>query len=164
MIELTIRGVCQTDLDRITEIESVCFPPAEAAQRQSLKERIEAFPESFFVAEANGIVIGFINGCATNSAVIYDELFHSTQHHQPDGKNLTVFGLDVIPECRRQGVAAQLMNYFIQSAKTSGRHTVILTCKDRLVPYYESFGFVNNGVSESTHGGSQWYDMTLTLA
>ncbi|WP_425060238.1 hypothetical protein SCACP_09100 [Sporomusa carbonis] len=163
MKEVTIRGVRPEDLDRIAEIEAICFPATEAAPREAFKERIAAFPESFLVAEADGIVIGFINGCVTNSPVIYDELFHSTQHHIPDGKNLTVFGLNVIPEYRRQGIAAQLMNHFIQLAKNTGRNSVILTCKDRLVHYYESFGYVNNGISKSTHGGAQWFDMTLTL-
>lgn len=163
MIEITIRGVRPEDLDRVAEIESVCFPATEAAQRESFRERIAAFPEYFLVAEADGILIGFINGCVTNSAVIYDELFHSTRHHIPDGKNLTVFGLDVIPEYRNRGIAAQLMNHFIQLAKDTGRKSVILTCKDRLVHYYESFGYVNNGISGSTHGGSQWFDMTLVL-
>lgn len=163
MIKVMIRGVQLEDLDRIAEIEAVCFPEAEAATRESFQERIMAFPENFFVAEADGILIGFINGCVTNSPVIYDELFHSTQHHIPNGNNATVFGLDVIPKYRKQGIAAQLMNHFIQIAKNTGRKSVILTCKDQLVHYYESFGYVNNGLSRSTHGGSQWFDMTLVL-
>lgn len=163
MIKVTIRGVRPADLDRIAEIESVCFPAAEAAQRESFKERIAAFPDSFFVAEANEVVIGFINGCATNSKVIYDEMFHNTRHHIPDGKSLSVFGLDVLPEYRKQKVATQLMHHFIMTAKKTGRDRVILTCKERLVEYYTSFGFVNSGASESTHGGAQWFDMTLAL-
>lgn len=163
MNELRIRNAQPEDLDRIAEIESICFPAAEAAQRGAFQERIAAFPEYFLVAEAGGMIIGFINGCVTNSTVIYDELFHDTRHHTPDGKNLTVFGLDVIPEFRKQGIAAILMRHFIQLAKKTGRKSVILTCKDRLVPYYESFGYTNNGVSNSTHGGAQWFDMTLVV-
>lgn len=163
MDEIVIRGVYPEDLDRITEIEAICFPPAEAAQREAFQERIAAFPESFLVAEAAGMLIGFINGCATNSAFIYDELFHSTEHHIATGQNLAVFGLDVLPAYRRQGVAARLMLHFIQTARNTGRRSIILTCKERLVPYYESFGYVNKGISQSAHGGSQWYDMTLIL-
>ncbi len=163
MDEIVIRGVYPEDLDRITEIEAICFPPAEAAQREAFQERIAAFPESFLVAEAAGMLIGFINGCATNSAFIYDELFHSTEHHIATGQNLAVFGLDVLPAYRRQGVAARLMLHFIQTARKTGRSSIILTCKERLVPYYESFGYVNNGISQSAHGGSQWFDMTLIL-
>ncbi|KYZ77988.1 GCN5 family acetyltransferase [Anaerosporomusa subterranea] len=163
MREITIRRVRPEDVERIAEIEALCFPAAEAAQQEVFKERIAAFPDCFFVAEIDGTLAGFINGCITNSAVIYDELFHNTRHHIPDGKNLTVFGLDVIPQYRNQGIAAQLMKHFIQTAKDTGRQSVLLTCKEHLVHYYESFGYVNNGVSESTHGGSQWFDMTLLL-
>ncbi len=129
MMEVTIRGIRPEDLDRIVEIEAVCFPPAEAAPQESFEERLAAFPEYFLVAEADGLLIGIINGCVTNSPVIYDELFHSTQHPIPDGKNLPVFGLDVIPENRRQGIAAQLMNHCIQIARYTNRSNVILTCK-----------------------------------
>jgi ribosomal protein S18 acetylase RimI-like enzyme len=163
MGEITIRGVHAEDLDRIAEIEAICFPAEEAASRESFKKRIATFPECFYVAQSGGTIIGFINGCATNSSVIYDELFHNPQHHIPNGMNLSVFGLDVIPEYRKQGVATQLMEYFIQSARNTGRRKVILTCKSQLVHYYESFGYVNKGLSASTHGGSQWFDMTLAF-
>lgn len=163
MINVNIRQVQSEDLDRITEIEAICFPSAEAASRESFQQRIAAFPESFLIAEANGIIIGFINGCVTNSAVIYDELFYNTKHHIPNGQNLSVFGLDVLPEYRRQGIAAHLMNSFIHLAKQTGKSSVILTCKAGLVHYYESFGYINNGLSASSHGGAKWYDMTLSL-
>ena len=160
---VTIRQVRQDDLDSVSAIEACCFPLAEAASREAFQARIAAFPECFFVAEADGRLIGFINGCITNSPVIYDELFYSTQHHIPEGDNLTVFGLDVIPDYRRQGIAALLMRHFIQKGKHAGKKSLILTCKKRLVHYYESFGYLNNGLSASTHGGAQWFDMTLAL-
>jgi ribosomal protein S18 acetylase RimI-like enzyme len=163
MIKVAIRTVQLSDLDRVAEIEAICFPEAEAASRNSIKARIQAFPECFLVAEADGLLIGFINGCVTNNSIIYDELFTTTEYHIPDGKNLTVFGLDVIPKYRRQGIAAQLMKRFIKLAQNTERNSVILTCKARLVHYYESFGYVNNGISQSTHGGAEWFDMTLVL-
>ena len=163
MQEFAVRSVRQNDLESIAEIESVCFPAAEAASRASFKERIAAFPESFLVAEVGGRLVGYINGCATDSPVIYDELFYSTSHHNKTGANLTVFGLAVIPEFQRQGVAAQLMKHFVQTAKSLGKRNVILTCKERLISYYERFGYVSNGISKSAHGGTQWFDMTLAL-
>jgi len=163
MPEVTIRRVQLNDIERVAEIEAVCFPETEAATRKSFEDRITAFPEYFLVAEVEGLVIGFINGCVTNSSVIYDELFYSTEYHIPDGKNVAIFGLDVIPEYRKQGIAARLMNQFIQLAKDTDRTRAILTCKGQLVHYYKSFGYVNNGVSKSTHGGAEWFDMTLVL-
>ena len=102
MTEITLRAVQAEDLDRIAEIEAACFPAAEAATRESFEMRIATFPDCFFIAETAGRIIGFINGCATNSPVIYDEMFHDSSHHIPAGENLSVFGLDVLPEFRRR--------------------------------------------------------------
>ena len=33
-----IRQVTMEDLDRVTEVEALCFPPAEAADRQAFEE------------------------------------------------------------------------------------------------------------------------------
>lgn len=39
------------------------------------------------------------------------------------------------------------------------REGITLTCKQELVSFYEKFGFVNHGVSDSQHGGIRWYNM-----
>ena len=101
----TIRPVRPTDLAAVTEVEAICFPAAEAAAEESFKARIAAFPECFFVAEADGKIIGFINGCATDSKTIYDEMYENSACHRPDGAYQSIFGLDVIPDYRCQGIA-----------------------------------------------------------
>jgi ribosomal protein S18 acetylase RimI-like enzyme len=160
-MNIIIRQASIEDLDEVTKVEASCFPEAEAATKESLEQRINTFPESFFVAETDGRIIGFINGCVTNRTVIYDELYKDSTLHISDGDYQTVFGLDVMPEYRNQGIAAQLMNYMIEISKAAGRKGVILTCKERLIHYYEKFGYVNKGISESVHGGAKWYDMIL---
>lgn len=161
MIDFIIRPVSPEDLDRITEVEAVCFPAAEAAARESFAHRIAAFPECFFVAEHEGQIIGFINGCATDERTIRDEMFEDSSLHNPAGHYQSIFGLDVVPEFQRQGIAARLMNHLIEDAREKGRKGLILTCKDRLIHYYETFGYQNLGVSASVHGGAVWYDMVL---
>ena len=49
----------------------------------------------------------------------------------------------------------------IADAHTQGRKGLVLTCKEKLLHYYAKFGFVNEGVSGSTHGGVVWYQMRL---
>lgn len=157
-----IRNVKAEDLDQVTEVEALCFPAAEAATEESFRKRIETFPESFLVAEnESGKIIGFINGCVTDERTIRDEMFEDSGLHRADGMYQSVFGLDVIPEYRRQGVAADLMNHLIQTAKARGKKGMILTCKDRLIHYYEKFGYRSMGISGSVHGGAVWYDMLL---
>lgn len=160
-VALTIRTASPFDLDAVTQVEAVCFPAAEAAGRESFQGRLEHFPNSFLVAEMGGKVIGFINGAVTNEQTIRDEMFEDSSLHDPMGAYQSVFGLDVLPEYRNHGVAAKLMEALIRSARDHGRKGMILTCKDRLIHYYEKFGYVNQGVSASVHGGAVWYDMIL---
>ena len=158
--------ICQAvpeDLEALARIEAACFPPAEAASPASLKERLELFADSFFVAKAGGIPIGFVNGCVTDEKTIRDEMFEDASLHRPDGAYQAVFGLDVLPDHQHQGVATQLMNHLIATARRRGKRGVILTCKEGLIPFYSRFGFRNDGISASIHGGAVWYDMTLTF-
>ncbi len=161
-VDYNIRMVRKEDLDGVAEVEALCFPAAEAAGKEAFRQRIGRFPESFFVAElAGGTIIGFINGCATNGNTICDEMFENPDLHDPDGAYQSVFGLDVAEKWRGRGIAAALMDRLIEEAGRRGRKGMILTCKDRLIHYYEKFGYRNMGVSGSVHGGAIWYDMLL---
>jgi len=158
---ITIRQATPADLPAVTTIESICFPQAEAATYESFKHRLTTFPDSFFVAIHNDQIIGFINGCVTNERTIRDEMYEDSSLHDPNGAYQSIFGLDVLPEYRCQGIAAILMNHMIEDARKKHRKGLILTCKDRLIHYYEKFGYRNLGVSASVHGGAVWYDMLL---
>lgn len=160
-MDIKIRRVTIEDLDAVSEVEASCFPEAEAATKSSLEQRIKTFPESFFVAEIDGKIIGFINGCITNSTTIFDELFSDAALHIQNGDYQAIFGLDVISDYRNQGIAAQLMNDIIELSRLNDRKGLILTCKEHLIHYYSKFGFENKGISKSEHGGSEWYDMIL---
>lgn len=161
MVEITIRKASIEDLDEITEVEAKCFPPAEAAKMESFEQRLKTFSDRFFVAEDVGRMIGFVNGCITDSRTIYDDLFHHASLHKPDGDYQAIFGLAVIPKYRNKGIAAQLMEHMIEDSRANGRKGVILTCKEHLIHYYAKFGFENLGVSGSQHGGAVWYDMII---
>lgn len=163
MNELKIRNVFPDDLDCITRIEADCFPAAEAASKDSFKERISVFPQGFFVGELNNKIIGFINGGVTNENHIEDKFFKTMDLHISDGNNIVIFGLDVHPDYQKKGYAKKLMNHFIRSAKKDGRKKILLTCKEHLIEFYEQFGYINEGVSQSQHGGAKWYDMYLKL-
>lgn len=156
-----IRTAKMSDLEAVTEVERACFPPAEAASKESFEQRMNAFLNNFFVAETEGKIIGVIDGSTTDERTITDEMFDDTSLHVPEGAYQAVFGLLVHPDYQSCGVASALMKHFIQDAKERGKKGVILTCKDRLISYYERFGYKNLGVSASVHGGAVWYDMIL---
>lgn len=160
---MMIRQVEMSDLDALVKLENICFPIEEAATKASFEYRIAAFPESFYVAVEENEIVGIINGCVTDSLVISDELFEPDGGHDPNGKNQTIFGLLVDPEFQKKGIASSLMHHFMETARQAGREKMILTCKEHLIKYYEGFGYVNHGISASTHGGAVWYDMVADL-
>lgn len=162
-MDIVIRPAEPTDLEAVTAIEAACFPAAEAATEESFRQRLAAFTHSFLIAEKDGRPIGFINGCVTNKDELTDDLYESTALHDDDAPNVMVFGLDVIPQEQHQGFAAALMKAYIEKAESRRKKQIILTCKERLIPFYEQFGYECHGKSQSTHGGAVWYDMVLSL-
>lgn len=160
---MKIRKANAGDLKELAAIEAACFPKAEAAKEEEFRERLRVYGEHFLLLEENGRIISFINGMVTDGAVIRDEMYEKAEMHQESGAWQTVFGINTLPEFRRRGYAAKLMEAFIAEAKAQNRKGCILTCKERLIPYYEKFGYQNQGVSGSAHGGAVWYDMRLTF-
>jgi len=163
-MNITVRFAKPEEAKELAKIEAVCFPPAEAASEEAICQRMAAFPENFLVAEKDGVLAGFINGGTTDKPYLPDEFYHNTGLHLPDGAYQTVFGLNVLPQYRRQGIAEQLVKRFLQLARDRGKKAVILTCKEHMVHYYQKFGFVKYGVSDSCHGGAVWYDMRCVFS
>ena len=108
-------------------------------------------------------LIGFVDGMVTDRADLIDDLYAQASLHDEQGAWQMIFGVNTLPEYRRQGVAAALLERAIDDARTQGRKGLVLTCKDKLVHYYAKFGYVSEGVSASTHGGAVWYQMRLTF-
>ncbi|WP_219582303.1 Maf family nucleotide pyrophosphatase [Trichococcus shcherbakoviae] len=160
-MQVNIRKAELQDLAALKIIEDACFPEAEAATLESLSERLHLFPESFLVAEAEGVLVGFVNGAVIDEPIIRDAHYHDAALHNPDGAYQSVFGLDVVPAFRRKGIAEKLLTALIEVARQAGRKGLTLCCKEEKIPYYEKFGLVNSGRSSSTHGNAVWYDMIL---
>lgn len=145
----------------VTAVEAACFSPAEAATEDQFRERLAAYGDHFLLLEEEGRLIGFIDGPVTVDPDLTDDMYADTSCHCEEGAWQMIFGLNTLPEWRRQGCAGRLIEALKDKARQEGRRGVVLTCKDRLVPYYAKFGFVNEGVSPSTHGGVVWYQMRL---
>jgi len=161
---MNIRKASMADLEAVANMELLCFPKAEAATIESFEQRIAVFGDSFWLLEdENGRLIGMINGMVTDEPILRDEMFEDASLHNPKGAWQMIFGVETIPEYRNQGYAAMIMERVIVDCKELGRKGLVLTCKDKLVHYYEKFGFVNEGISASVHGGAVWYDMRLTF-
>lgn len=160
---MLIRRVTPHDLAACTRIETACFTPSEAASEQSIGIRINTFPQGFCVAELDGEVVGQINSGATDKDDITDEAFKQLIGHDPDGKNMVVFSLSVLPAHQGKGVAKALMEHFKQDCREMGKSRILLLCKDYHIRLYENMGYTKQGLSASTHGGFQWWEMACRL-
>lgn len=158
-----IRTATMDDLDAVTAVEAACFPAAEAATRDEFAARLAVYPNHFWLLEEDGRLVSFINGLVSDEPTIRDEMFADAAFHNEHGAWQMVFGVNTLPEYRRRGLAGEVMRQVIADARSQGRKGCVLTCKDRLVHYYETFGYRSEGVSSSTHGGAVWYDMRLTF-
>ena len=161
--EIIIRHVLPSDLEDCFQVETSGFPPEEAATRETIKLRLETFPLGFLVAELNGKVVGILNSAATDKDDISDEELKQLIGHDPDGKNMVVFALAVLPEFQKRGISSQLMVRFVEEAHEHKKENILLLCKQHLIAYYERLGFDHVGLSKSTHGGAEWHEMCLAL-
>ena len=161
----TFREIYMYEVPQAIAIELVCFPPNEACSAQAMKERIAVASELFLVAIENstGLIAGFLNGLATDETEFHDGFFTDANLHNPDGANIMLLGLDVLPEYRMQGLARELVNQYCAREQKRGRKALILTCLEEKVEMYKKFQFVDDGIANSTWGGEQWHQMTRVI-
>ena len=159
-----IRTAALADLPAVTAVEAACFPAAEAATEADFAKRLAVYPNHFWLMEDNnGSLVSFVNGLVTDEPHLRDEMYADAELHNESGAWQMIFGVNTLPAYRRQGLAEQVLRQVIEDAKTQGRKGCVLTCKEKLLHYYGKLGFVNEGVSQSTHGGVVWYEMRLTF-
>ena len=160
-----LRNILPEEAEQAAEIEKICFPPNEACTREKIVERVAAAPELFLVAvdQETGKLAGFLNGIATDEYAFRDEFFTDIKLHKPDGKNVMLLGLDVLPAYRGQGLAREIMYAYLRREHENGRKMIALTCLKPKVKMYTRMGYQNKGISQSAWGGEQWYDMVYVL-
>lgn len=159
------RDIKFMEADQAVKIEQICFPPHEACSEKHMKERIAAVPELFLVAvdRKTGQIAGFLNGVATDEEKFRDEFFTDITICNPNGKNVMLLGLDVLPEYRGQGLAREIVAQYGNRERENGREKLILTCLEPKVEMYKKMGFQDNGIANSAWGGEEWHEMSLEL-
>ena len=159
---MNIRYADMSDLAAVTAVEAACFPPAEAATEQDFAQRLRYYSGHFWLMFDGGTLIAFVDGFVTDEPDLTDDMYENAALHNENGAWQMIFGVNTVPEFRRRGCAERLLRRAIEDARAQGRRGLVLTCKDRLVPYYARLGFQNEGITpNSTHGGVTWSQMRL---
>ena len=159
------RNIKQNEAEEAAEIERICFPPNEACSKKHMKDRVDGIADLFLVAidKENGKMAGFLNGLATDDEILKDEFFTDASLHNPEGKNVMLLGLDVLPKYQHQGLARELVRCYKEREKANGREKLILTCLPDKVEMYQKFGFKDHGIGDSVWGGEAWHEMSVEL-
>ena len=161
----TFRSILPEEMEQAVEIETTCFPPHEACKPEIMRARVAVAPEWFLVAvdRATGKIAGFIDGLATNDETLRDAIYTDATLHNPDGCNVMILGVNVLPDYRRQGLAREMMAQYLQREQARGTKRVVLTCLAHRVEMYRSFGFNEIGASDSIWGNEAWIEMDVRL-
>ena len=161
---MNIRNGRISDVDELTAIEAECFPAAEAAERKSFDDRLKHYADHFWILEDdNGKIISFVNGMVTDEEHLTDKMYENASMHNENGAWQMIFGVNTLPEYRKKGYAETVLRNVISDAKEQSRKGLVLTCKEKLIHFYGKLGFVDEGVSDSEHGGVVWHEMRLTF-
>ena len=161
---MIIRYGTEQDAAIAAAIEAACFPKAEAATPKQLRERLHYYGNHFWFLFDGERPVSLVDGFVTDEADLTDEMYENAAMHNENGAWQMIFGVNTLPEYRRHGYAGTLLRCAIDDAKQQGRKGLVLTCKERLIPYYAKFGFKDEGVSDkSTHGNVVWHQMRLVF-
>ena len=158
---MEIRTATMADLPRVAAVEAACFPAAEAATAEEFAGRLAHYADHFWLLFEDGQLAAFVDGFCTDTPDLTDAMYADASLHDDNGAWQMIFGVNTLPRCRCQGYAGLLLQRAIADARAQGRRGLVLTCKEKLLHYYAKFGFVNEGVSGSPHGGVVWYQMRL---
>ena len=159
---MEIRHATKHDISAISEVEAKCFPPSEATSEKAFTGRIENYGNHFWLMYENDKLIAFVDGFVTDESDLTDEMFADATMHDENGAWQMIFGVNTLPEYRNNGYASELLRRAVDEAKEQGRKGVVLTCKDKLLPFYARLGFVDEGVTDkSTHGNAVWHQMRI---
>ena len=127
---MIVRRAGGDDVDRIAEMEKVCFPEEPWSRDMVAAEFSGLNPTRYFAAEEDGVIVAY-----AGIWVI-----------PPEGY---ITNVAVLPECRRRGIASLVLRQMIDECLAEGVTDITLEVRVSNVPaiaLYRSFGFEEAGV------------------
>ena len=127
---MIVRRAGGDDVDRIAEMEKVCFPEEPWSRDMVAAEFSGLNPTRYFAAEEDGVIVAY-----AGIWVI-----------PPEGY---ITNVAVLPECRRRGIASRVLRQMIDECLAEGVTDITLEVRVSNAPaiaLYRSFGFEEAGV------------------
>ncbi len=127
---MILRRATAADIDRIAEMEKVCFPEEPWSREMVAAEFSGLNPTRYYAAEENGELIAY-----AGIWII-----------PPEGY---ITNVAVHPDCRRKGTGSRVLQKLIEEASSEGVTDVTLEVRVSNAPaiaLYKSFGFEETGI------------------
>ncbi|KAK0248932.1 hypothetical protein LTR91_003606 [Friedmanniomyces endolithicus] len=84
--------------------------------------------------------------------------------HKEEGRTLAIHSLAILPAYQRHGLGRTLLQAYLQRMESHAiGDRAALIAHEALVPFYERFGFVNQGRSGVEFAGGGWWDLVREL-
>ncbi len=119
---MKIREVSLKDLRSILELEKLVWGSEDSATPESMKQRIEQFPEGFCVAYDGKKLVGMAMSALlplNHEVTEYDESFFPWERiHDPNGEILYLYCSTVHPDFRSRGIWKKMLNFRVDYART----------------------------------------------
>lgn len=151
------------DADELIALEGWLFPKEEAATPESIRARIRAFPKHFWLLKLDGAIASYVDGALAYERDLIDPMYSDISFHHEDGRWQMLFGVGCARAFQRQGLASQLLRHVVEDCRARGYAGVVLACHEALIPFYSRFGFKDEGLGASVHGGSAWHQMRIAF-
>ena len=121
---MNIRTATIKDLEAVTSVEAECFPPAEAATREELAERLKYYADHFWLMFDGDKLIAFVDGFVTDEEDLTDEMYAKAQLHNESG----AWQIDLWGEydtfLQKHGYAGELIKMCDRRCKKAGKKRI----------------------------------------
>lgn len=164
MRNVKIRRAHLDDILRLKEIEDLVFKRQGINERRgTIKNRVIAFPRGCFVAEENGVVVGYTLAELRKRITHFALNDDARRLHSSNGPYFYVAGLAVHPQFQRKGIGRALLQKQIVLAKSLHMKAVVLTTWYARA-YYPQFGFNINKTVYHKDGRVNYYVFAMPVA
>jgi ribosomal protein S18 acetylase RimI-like enzyme len=147
-MKIALRPYAPADFETIYQIDQQCFDPALAYSRPDLRNYLRLPGGDCVIAESEGKIAGFL----------------VTAHENAVGSIVTI---DVLAACRRQGVAALLLEESERRLAAAGVRTVELetaTDNTSAIAFWQKHGYRKREVQKAYYpDGRDAYSMTKRI-
>lgn len=84
--------------------------------------------------------------------------------HGDDGTYIAIHSVVVSPKHQGSGIGTLMLTDYIQRMEAVGAgRALILIAVEKNVPFYQSIGFNDDGISECKHADTEWHNLSKSL-